>query len=493
MEGYVEGLIEGKLEALRGGKDLGEAERRELSREVREVYVPMAHKLGMYGIKGEMEDLVLKYEEPEVYAFIKKKLNETKRSRDAYIEEFIGPVGEKLGGMGLVYTIKGRTKSIYSINNKLKKQGVEFEEIYDLFAIRIILEVEEREEKAACWRVYSMVTGMYESKVSRMRDWISVSKANGYESLHITVLGPGGRWVEVQIRSRRMDEVAEKGVAAHWKYKGVGGKRVVVGEEIYVFTPAGELIQMPVGSTVVDFAYGIHSVVGDRCVSGVVNGVNVPLRQVLRSGDKVKVVTSSVQRPRRDWLGFVVTGRARSKIKQGLREQESKGVEEARETLKRRFKNRKIEVDESAYMRYVKRCGYKTLTEFYEGVSCGKIDINGVIEGYLEEVRRIEERREVEVKSVEGGGAKPEVGVAKPEGVKGIGEELLFEGKDIKGLAYKLASCCNPERGDAVFGFISTQGIRVHRMDCPNAVDMRERFPQRVIVAGWGRGVSEED
>jgi GTP pyrophosphokinase len=475
-------LIAERLYLMRRGKELPEGERLRISEESGSLFAPLAHRLGLYAVKSELEDLVLKYTDPQQFEFIRHQLNETKRSRDAYIAQFIAPVNDRLQRAGLRFDIKGRTKSIHSINNKLKKQKVEFEGIYDLFAIRIILDTPPERERAECWYVYSLLTDMYPPNPSRMRDWISVAKANGYESLHITVLGPQKRWVEVQIRTRRMDEVAERGLAAHWKYKGVSLPDFDIERyknEIYVFTPGGELIKLPQGATIVDFAFAIHSVLGSRCVSALVNGRNVPLKYALHSGDTVTILTSPSQTPKQDWLTFVTTSRARTKIKQALREEAAKNVEVSKETLRRRFKNRKIEVDDAVFMRYTKRKGYKTLTDFYTEIASNRLDPNTVIEEYLELVRRENEAMaSTDIRSAEEFVPPPMV---SSEG----GEEILFDGQNVKGLEYKLASCCNPMRGDEVFGFISTQGIRVHRIDCPNASDMEHRFPHRIIAARW--------
>ncbi|MDR3129173.1 MAG: TGS domain-containing protein [Tannerellaceae bacterium] len=476
-------MIADRLYLMRKGKQLAEEERLRVSEEAGSLFAPLAHRLGLYAVKSELEDLVLKYTDPQQFEFIRHKLNETKRSRDAYIAQFIAPVSDRLLRAGLRFDIKGRTKSIHSINNKLKKQKVEFEGIYDLFAIRIILDTPPERERAECWYVYSLLTDMYQPNPSRMRDWISVSKSNGYESLHITVLGPQKRWVEVQIRTRRMDEVAERGLAAHWKYKGVTLPDFDIerNNEIYVFTPGGELIKLPQGATILDFAFAIHTALGSRCVSALVNGRNVPLKHVLRSGDTVTILTSPSQAPKQDWLTFVITARARTKIKQALREEAAKNVETAKETLRRRFKNRKIELDEAVFMRYTKRKGYKTLTDFYTDIASNHLDPNTVIEEYLELLRRENETLvTTDIRSADEFVPPPIVSV-------GEGEEILFDGQNVKGMEYKLASCCNPMRGDQVFGFISTQGIRIHRTDCPNASDMVHRFPHRIISARWSR------
>ena len=406
-------MIADRLCLMRLGKQLKEDDRLRLATEASYLYAPLAHRLGLYKIKSELEDLSLKYTDPKQYDFIKKKLNETKRSRDIYIAEFIAPIKKKLQEAGLQFDIKGRTKSIHSINNKLKKQKIEFEGIYDLFAIRVVLDTPLKKERSECWQVYSIITDMYQPNPNRMKDWISIPKTNGYESLHITVMGPQNKWVEVQIRTRRMDEIAERGLAAHWKYKGVKAesgldeflntvraaleekennpldlmqdfKMDLYKDEIYVFTPTGELIKLAKGATVLDFAFAIHSKLGCKCVSAKVNEKNVPIKYVLNNGDTVSVVTSPTQTPKRDWLNIVVTSKARVKIKQALREETAKAVDFAKEMLQRRFKNRKIEMEEPHLMRYIKKKGFKTVTDFYIEIAEERLDPNNVIDEYQE-------------------------------------------------------------------------------------------------------------
>ncbi|MDR2042198.1 MAG: RelA/SpoT family protein [Tannerella sp.] len=502
-------MIADRLCLMRLGKQLKADSRLRLATEVSYLYAPLAHRLGLYKIKSELEDLSLKYLDPEQYNHIKAKLNETKRSRDAYIAEFIEPVRRKLEAAGLQFDIKGRTKSIYSINNKLKKQQVEFEKIYDLFAIRIILDTPQERERSECWQVYSIITDMYQPNPHRMRDWISIPKNNGYESLHVTVLGPQNRWVEVQIRTRRMDEVAERGLAAHWKYKGVREERGLdefmndvramletqdispldamktfkmdlYQDEIYVFTPGGELIKLPRGATVLDFAFAIHSQLGCRCVSGKVNGKNVPIRHTLNNGDSVEVLTSPAQKPKQDWLSFVATGKARSKIKQAIREESARTTEYAKELLQRRFKNRKIDVDEALMMRYIKKKGFKTVTDFYLDIAEERLEVNHVLEEYLDLERREKELAEhPEVRSAEQFVAPPQTDEMASS------RDVLTIDKNLTGIEYKLAKCCNPIYGDAIFGFVSTQGIKIHRMNCPNAQEMFNRFGYRIVRARW--------
>ena len=506
-------MIADRLCLMRLGKQLKEDDRLRLATEASYLYAPLAHRLGLYKIKSELEDLSLKYTDPKQYDFIKKKLNETKRSRDIYIAEFITPIKKKLQEAGLQFDIKGRTKSIHSINNKLKKQKIEFEGIYDLFAIRVVLDTPLKKERSECWQVYSIITDMYQPNPNRMKDWISIPKTNGYESLHITVMGPQNKWVEVQIRTRRMDEIAERGLAAHWKYKGVKAesgldeflntvraaleekennpldlmqdfKMDLYKDEIYVFTPTGELIKLAKGATVLDFAFAIHSKLGCKCVSAKVNEKNVPIKYVLNNGDTVSVVTSPTQTPKRDWLNIVVTSKARVKIKQALREETAKAVDFAKEMLQRRFKNRKIEMEEPHLMRYIKKKGFKTVTDFYIEIAEERLDPNNVIDEYQEFVRKETETNDrSETRS-----AGEYITTTEVEEIS-TNKDVLVIDKNLTGIEYKLAKCCNPIYGDEVFGFVSTQGIKIHRMDCPNAQEMFSRFGYRIIRAKWsGKG-----
>ncbi len=501
-------MIAQQLQRMRDAKEREPSHRLDLSVESTYLYAPLAHRLGLYAIKSELEDLSLKYTDREQYDFIARKLNETKRSRDRYISEFIGPVKERLDKTGLKYDIKGRTKSIHSIQNKLKKQKIEFENIYDLFAIRVILDAPPEQEKAQCWQVYSIITDMYQPNPKRLKDWLSIPKSNGYESLHITVMGPDGRWVEVQIRSKRMDEIAERGLAAHWKYKGVKGETALdnwlsslresledsdanlsqkltdfkldlYDEEIFVFTPKGDLFKLPKGATVLDFAFAIHSNLGAACVSGRVNGKNVPIRHVLKSGDQVAVNTSSHQTPKQDWLSFAVTSKARAKIRQLLKEEAGKQVDIAKETLSRRMRNRKIEVDESRLMQLIKKLRYKTVTEFYVDIASEKIDVNWVIDRYLELENKESENRESHAMVSAG-----EFTLKTPSPEISGSDELIID-QNLTGVDYKLAKCCNPIFGDDIFGFVSSQGIKIHRVNCPNAHDLFSRFGYRILKARW--------
>ena len=507
-------MIADRVNVMRQIKDTGnEEDRVKVANEAAYLYAPLAHKLGLYKLKSELEDLSLKYTDRKQYDFIKQKLNETKRSRDAYIAEFITPIKSKLEEAGLQFDIKGRTKSIHSINNKLKKQNIPFEDIYDLFAIRIILDTPYEKERSDCWQVYSIITDMYQPNPKRMKDWISIPKTNGYESLHITVMGPQNKWVEVQIRTRRMDEIAERGLAAHWKYKGGKAesgldeflntvraaletkennpldlmqdfKMDLYKDEIYVFTPTGELIKLAKGATVLDFAFAIHTKLGCKCVSAKVNEKNVPIKYTLNNGDTVSIVTAPTQTPKRDWLNIVVTSKARVKIKQALREETAKAVDFAKEMLQRRFKNRKIEMEEPILMRYIKKKGFKTVTNFYVEIAEERLDPNQVIDEYLEQLRRETETNDhTEVRS-----AEEYITTTEVEEIS-TNKDVLVIDKNLTGIEYKLAKCCNPIYGDEVFGFVSTQGIKIHRMDCPNAQEMFSRFGYRIIQAKWsGKG-----
>lgn len=506
-------MIADRVCLMRLGKQLKDEDRIRLATEASYLYAPLAHRLGLYKIKSELEDLSLKYTDRQQYDFIKRKLNETKRSRDAYIAEFIAPIRSKLEASGFTFDIKGRTKSIHSINNKLKKQKIEFEGIYDLFAIRIVLDTPLEKERSECWQVYSIITDMYQPNPKRMKDWISIPKSNGYESLHITVMGPQSKWVEVQIRTKRMDEIAERGLAAHWKYKGVKAesgldeflttvraaleekdnnpldlmqnfKMDLYKDEIYVFTPTGQLVKLAQGATVLDFAFAIHTKLGSKCVSAKVNDKNVPIKYILHNGDTVSVITSPTQSPKRDWLNVVVTSKARVKIKQALREETAKAVDFAKEMLQRRFKNRKIEVDEAFLMRYIKKKGYKTVTDFYVDLAEERLEANNVIDEYVELVRKETESNDrPDTRS-----AEEFITTTEVEEISANKDVLVID-QNLTGIEYKLAKCCNPIYGDEVFGFVSTQGIKIHRMSCPNAQEMFSRFGYRIIRAKWsGKG-----
>ena len=508
-------LIAGCVVMMRRVKDTeAKAAQRRLAIEAAHIYAPLAHKLGLYKLKSELEDLSLKYLETEAYYMIKEALNATKKSRDAYIENFLAPIHTMLQEAGLRYHMKGRTKSIHSIWQKMKKQKCGFEKVYDLFAIRIILDSAPNKEVAECWKVFSLITNKYESNLKRLRDWVTVPKSNGYESLHVTVLGPENKWVEVQIRTERMDEVAEHGLAAHWRYKGVksseggvdswlAGIRTALEEgrdphvddneglkenSIYVFTPKGDLFKLPVGSTVLDFAYLIHSKVGNRCVGGIVDGKNVSLRQVLASGQRVEVLVSNNQQPRLEWLNLVVSGHAKSKIRQSLREIKSRDSAMGKEVLERKLKNRKLEWDESILNQLIKKLNYKEAGDFFADILDNKIDLNVTLDTYVELQKRdagVGER--AEVKSAEEFNFREVV-----EPISGASDDVLVIDRNLKGVEFQMARCCHPVYGDDVFGFVSVSGgIKIHRETCPNAHDMRTRFPYRIVKARWaGKGGS---
>ena len=511
-------MIADRVNVMRQIKDTGnEEDRLKVANEAAYLYAPLAHKLGLYKLKSELEDLSLKYTQKETYYFIKDKLNETKASRDKYIAAFIEPIQRKVSEAGLKFDIKGRTKSIHSIWNKIQKQKTPFEGIYDLFAIRIILDSEPdpAKEKQECWQVYSIVTDMYQPNPKRLRDWLSIPKSNGYESLHITVMGPEGKWVEVQIRTRRMDEIAERGLAAHWRYKGIKGetgldewltsvrealenadndslkvmdqfKMDLYEDEVFVFTPKGDLFKLAKGATVLDFAFHIHSKLGCKCIGAKVNGKNVQLKQKLNSGDQVEIMTSNTQTPKQDWLNIVTTSKARTKIRQALKEMVARQHAFAKETLERKFKNRKLEYDEATMMRLIKRLGFKNVTEFYQQIADGGLDVNEILDKYVEQQKRDSDTHdEIVYRSAEGYNLQ----TAQEETTSK--EDVLVIDQNLKGLEFKLAKCCNPIYGDDVFGFVTVSGgIKIHRSDCPNANQMRERFGYRIVKARWA-GKSE--
>lgn len=490
--------------------------RRRVASEASYLYAPLAHRLGLYKLKSELEDISLKYLNRKIYDEIANKLNETKRSREAYIASFIEPVKKRLEENGLSFTIKGRTKSIHSIWNKIRKQNVTLEGIYDLFAIRVILTSPPENEKGDCWKVYSIVTDMFTPDPRRMRDWLSVPKNNGYESLHTTVMGPQGKWVEIQIRTTRMDEVAEKGLAAHWKYKGIKDESAMdswlnnvrdmlqnseakpadlmdefkldlYDEEVFVFTPKGELVKLPKGATVLDFAFNIHSALGCKCVGAKINGKNVPIKHRLQNGDLIEVLTAPSQKPKQDWINFVVSSKARTKIKQSLKEAESKEAEYGKEILQRRFKNRKIEYDDAIQTRLIKKIGYKTATEFYADIASEKLDVSQAITLYEEMIKK-----ETEV-DLDARKAENFVVTAPTEEKTHKKEDVLVIDETLKDIDFSLARCCSPIYGDEVFGFVSSHGgIKIHRVDCTNATDMMTRFGYRIVKARWaGKSTSQ--
>ena len=484
-----------------------ESARKLVAREATKLYIPLAHKLGFYKLKSEMEDLSLRYTETEIYNELSRKLEETAASREDYIASFIKPI-EKMLKMQphLKYRIKGRTKSINSIWQKMKKQQRPFEQIYDLFAIRIIIDSEPQNEKSECWHVYSIIADMYTPNPHRLRDWLSVPKSNGYESLHTTVMGPEGRWVEVQIRTERMDAVAEHGLAAHWRYKGIKSekgldnllasirdtlqnlseeettankfKMELYKDEIFIFTPKGDLYRLAKGATILDFAFSIHTGLGCKCTGALVNGRNVPLRHVLNNGDQVEIITSNSQTPKQAWLNIAQTGRARSKIRQALKEISARQADMGRETVIRKLKNHKIEFDESVMDHLIRKMGYKRLSDFFQHVAEGHIDVGEILKRY-QALTNPESEQGDTTRSA------GEFTFISDKESRGSQDVLVIE-RNLKGVDYKLAKCCAPIFGDEIFGFVTINGgISIHRKDCSNAKELQERYPYRVIEARW--------
>lgn len=481
--------------------------------EVNYIYSPIAHRLGLYHLKKELEDLSMKFSQPEIYQQIAQKIRETESKRNAFINEFIAPIQRELYKQGLSYEIKGRPKSIPSIWEKMQKQDVEFEQVFDLFAIRIILNSAPENEKSDCWKVYSIVTNIYPPNPKRLRDWISTPKASGYESLHTTVNGPHNRWVEVQIRTGRMDEVAEKGQAAHWKYKESGSKedterwmlqiRDIVEHpeqlafdetekslksqdknKVFVFTPTGELKELDLGSTVLDFAFEVHTSVGYSCIGAKVNNKLVPLKQVLENGDKVEIITSKIQKPKMDWLNFVVTTKAKNRIKRALKEEQFLEAEKGNEILRRKFKNWKIVFNDENIDRLIKK--YKLSSS---------IDLYGMI--YHEKIDLVDLKRFLtgETEKDDDGKTLPARETKMPQAGKPVTQEqddVLFIDTNLIKVNYKLARCCNPEPGDPVFGFVTiSRGITIHHQNCPNAKQLLTRYGYRKIEVQW-KGIEEK-
>ena len=508
-------MIADRLNLMRQIRDAEQDElRRKVSEESMFLYAPLAHKLGLYRLKSELEDLSLKYTEHDAYYHIKDKLNETKASRDAYIERFIGPISERLQEAGLKFHIKGRTKSIHSIWQKMRKQRCPFEGVYDLFAIRIILDSPLEKEKMQCWQAFAMVTSMYQPNPKRLRDWVSVPKTNGYESLHITVVGPEQKWVEVQIRTERMDEVAERGVAAHWRYKGIKSdsgldqwlsnirtmleasegtesidqfKMELYEDEVFVFTPKGDIYKFPRGATVLDFAYRIHSKIGNTCTGARINGRAVPLRHQLKSGDQVEILTASKQQPKQAWLNIVKTSHARGKIRQALNEARSQERILGREMLERKLKNHKMELDENILHPLIRKLGIKEAGDFYIQIARGELDSTHVIDLYADLLQKSTESPAAPTESASN--FILDTASLSNENIK---DDVLIIDRKLTGVDYHLSRCCNPIYGDPVFGFVSVSGgIKIHRIDCPNAPELQSRYPYRIVKAKWsGKGGS---
>ena len=467
------------------------------------LYAPLAHRLGLYRLKSEMEDLSMKYTNNDEYKEIIKKLKNTTTKRNRFIREFIPPIEDELKRRGFDFEIKGRTKSIFSIWKKLQQKGVEFEDVMDVFAIRIILNSPPEKEKSDCWQVYSIITDWYTPNPERLRDWVSVPKSNGYESLHTTVVGPEKKWVEVQIRSRRMDEIAEKGLAAHWKYKGVRQEQGIddwlaqirdfienteathedfvdtfklnlYNKEIFVFTPKGDLRKLPAGATVLDFAFDIHSQIGSQCVGGKVNNKNVSIKHTLQNGDVVEIITSKNQKPKNDWLSIVTTSKAKSKIKQSIREEEFKLVMHGRELLLRRLKNWKMPDAEESIRFLQKHLKLKSSSELYEMVASGKFDITQV-KALLSQPEKVAADDKI-----------PEPPKVSQPAQEPISDDFLVIDERLVNIDFKLSKCCNPIFGDDVFGFVTiNEGIKIHRTNCPNAAQLLAKYGYRVVNAKW--------
>lgn len=497
-----------RLEVMRKLDIFPREKRKKKSWESLNLYAQIAHKLGLYNIKSELEDIALKYLEPKDYEYISRRLSETAAERKEFIRAFVKPIEEKMQHLGIKYHLKSRTKSIYSIWRKMKRMHIGFDEVYDLFAIRIIIDCPREQEKAQCWAIYSIVTDFYTPNPDRMRDWLSIPKSNGYESLHTTVVTDTGRWVEIQIRSERMDEIAEHGVAAHWRYKGVSGGAMGTEEwfaklreimettqhqeiaqkfdaklssgEIFVFTPNGDLRKLNEGATVLDFAFEIHSNLGASCIGGKVNHRNVSFREVLRNGDIVEILTSKTQKPKADWLNFVTTSKARNKIKAYMREEQAKAASLGREELERKIKNWKLSITmDDAVVTLCKYYKLKTGTELYGQIAQQKIilsDIKEILTRYLN------------------GTLDGDHELKGPVAFKVSSDntDALVIDESLSNIEYKLAKCCNPIFGDEIFGFTTVNnGITIHRQDCPNAIRLKERYPYRVLPARWQQSAAK--
>lgn len=473
------------------------------------LYAPLAHRLGLYAIKSELEDLSMKYLEPDTYKYIATQLNEKKAERNAFIKAFVEPINDILAEQGLIANVYGRPKSIHSIWNKMKKKNIPFEEVYDLFAIRIILDSAPESEKADCWKAYSIVTDLYRPNPDRLRDWVSSPKGNGYESLHTTVMGPKGQWVEVQIRTQRMNEIAEKGFAAHWKYKESSNdngldqwiqkvremlsnpesnaldflddfKMNLFSDEIFIFTPKGALLQLPLGATALDFAFEIHTDIGAKCIGAKVNHKLVPLSYKLQNGDQVEIITSSKQTPKEDWLNIVMTAKAKSKIKSSLKEEKRKIAEEGKELLERKLKSLKITYNTDNLNKLSYFFKLQSTQDLFIAVATGKIELKDLKE-YVASEKEIENRGNERINDNE----RIDALLKK---VKGPESDVLLIGEDLQKIDYTLAACCNPIPGDDVFGFVTVnEGIKIHRTNCPNAAQLMANYGYRVVKAKWNR------
>ncbi len=499
-------LLSHRLNDIRHHELLPDNDKKKFFEEIKHIYIPIAHRLGLYHIKSEMEERLMRYEMPHVFDEISNKIKETKAIREKYIKNFIKPIEEELKKNKIDAVIKWRTKSVPSIWAKMNRQNVTFEEVYDLFAIRIIINSKsEKKEKEDCWRVYSIVTNIYQPNPKRLRDWITTPKASGYESLHTTVKGPENKWVEVQIRTVRMDEVAEKGQAAHWQYKGIMRSKDTdnwlsqirdvlehpeqvehdslyrtkqKSSHIFVFTPKGDLKKLPAGATVLDFAYEIHTKVGAQCKGARINGKAVPIRHVLKNGDKVDVVVSNNQKPKFDWLAFVKTNKARISIKKQLKEEKYKEAEAGKALLLRKIKNWKLKSNDDLINVLIKTFKIETSIDLYYLVATEKLDLQLIKKTLTDYIEKQQETYNKEKEPL-----KPAAETTLPDNEK---EEVLYIGENLKNVEYRLSLCCNPVPGDKVFGFItSSGGISIHRYNCPNAKRLKERYPYRIIDVKW--------
>jgi len=500
--------IADRLQVMRNLEQYDEESQKRIVSETTHLYAPLAHRLGLYTVNSELLDLCLKFQKSETYSYVVERLEETENERANFVAEFVKPVEKKLKKKGFTFSMKARTKSISSIHNKMNAKNVSFDEVMDLFAIRIILESKPEDEKSDCWTAYSIVTEEYQTNPKRMRDWITVPKSNGYESLHTTVMGPQGKWVEIQIRTKRMDEIAEKGLAAHWKYKG--GKAnsgyddwlanirdvlenpdvnvvdfidqfsvEVYSDEIFVFTPKGDLKKLRQGATMLDFAYEIHSKLGDTCVGGKVNGKKVTLKYELKNGDHISIDTSNNQKPKLDWLDFLITSKAINRVKASLNEERKAQASNGREILLRKFKNWKMDLTDDALRVMIKHFGFKLAVDLYYDIAIGKIDAL--------EVKALLNEKDAEVEESSKNIIKDKLPTSDTKDLNfDTGDDFLVIDNNLKNLNYKLAVCCNPVFGDKIFGFVTIkEGIKIHRVSCPNAPQMKERFPYRVIKSKW--------
>ncbi|RLD60964.1 MAG: RelA/SpoT family protein [Bacteroidetes bacterium] len=486
------------LYCLRNYEAYSDSEQKQILIETINLYAPIAHRLGLYNIKTELEDLSMKYTEPETYKTILNKLKETKSKREKYVKTFIEPIDKELKQLGYDCEIKGRSKSVYSIWKKMKKQGVPFEEVYDIFAIRIIIN-NSKDEKADCWNIYSIITNYYQPNTERLRDWISVPKSNGYEALHTTVAATENMWIEVQIRTRRMDDIAEKGLAAHWKYKEssknqahddwlkkvrdiISTKKIATidksnkySSDVYLFTPNGDIKKLKAGATVLDFAYAVHSNVGDTCTGAKVNDKIVPIKHILSNGDRVEILTSKRQTPKIDWLSFAISTRAKNKIKRAIREIDYQDAEEGKDILKRKFKHLKIDFNDENVYKLVNHFKFKNILELYQNVGSNRIDFIQIKEFF--NLLETKELRKIEKKTIE-----------KESQEEQQLDKYLFSDKDFDKIDFSLANCCKPKSGDKIFGFVTVnKGITIHKKNCPNASYMIKNFPYRIIKIKWSK------